>query len=97
MSRRMKQLAQQNHVPVLALAQLNRAVEKENREPRLSDLRESGSLEQDADRVWLLHQDEDAIPTGHVWPVKLIQAKCRGGATNRLDIGFKKITTRFEI
>lgn len=58
-SRACKLLAKDLNVPVLLLAQLNRENEKTNREPRLSDLRESGSIEQDADTVLFLHQDKN--------------------------------------
>ncbi len=95
MSRRFKQLALQYRIPIIALAQMSRGYEKENRKPRLSDLRESGSLEQDADRVWFLHQEADAQPIGSAYPVELIQAKCRGGSERSLDIGFQKNITKF--
>jgi len=95
MSRRFKQLALQYRIPIIALAQMSRGYEKENRKPRLSDLRESGSLEQDADRVWFLHQEPDAQPIGKAYPVEMIQAKCRGGSERVLDIGFQKDITKF--
>ena len=95
MSRRFKQLALQYRIPIIALAQMSRGYEKENRKPRLSDLRESGSLEQDADRVWFLHNEPDAQPIGNVFPIELIQAKCRGGSEKVLDIGFQKTITKF--
>lgn len=58
-SSKLKRLAMQEHIPVIALSQLNRAVEaREGHRPRLSDLRESGSLEQDADVVMLLHRED---------------------------------------
>lgn len=57
-SRRLKVLARELAIPVVALAQLNRQSDQGNRAPRLSDLRESGSLEQDADMVWFIHWPE---------------------------------------
>jgi replicative DNA helicase len=85
MSRRLKLLAGQIDCPIIVLAQLNRETEKEDRMPRMSDLRESGAIEQDADRVWLLAVDPDFVkaqPAGALPSkihVQLIQGKCRGG------------------
>jgi len=87
MSRAFKLMARTLKVPVFLLTQLNRDVEKDktkNRKPRLSDIRESGSIEQDADRVWFLYpaQKEEAEMLGSeetVVDVMLYQAKCRNG------------------
>lgn len=89
----LKCLAKELAVPILALAQLNRKVEDAGgREPRLSDLRESGSIEQDADLVLFLHADEIQSPEQNM---KLILAKHRGGRTGPIDMLFKKQFTRF--
>jgi replicative DNA helicase len=81
MSRRCKKLAGRLKVPVIILAQLNRESEKEERMPRMSDLRESGAIEQDADRIWLLwYESKDGGDNSQPnIDITLIQAKCRGG------------------
>jgi replicative DNA helicase len=82
MSRRLKLMALEFRVPVILLSQLNRDAEKNERRPRLSDLRESGSIEQDADRVWLLYPDPE-VPIVQDSPsvqVVIDQAKNRNGA-----------------
>jgi replicative DNA helicase len=82
MSRRLKKLAGALKCPVIVLAQLNRDSEKEERMPRMSDLRESGAIEQDADRIWLLwykpESDQPDNDRSNV-EVTLIQSKCRSG------------------
>ena len=103
-SRNIKAMAKELSVPVLVLSQLNRDSEKENRDPRISDLRESGSIEQDADVVMLLgRKREDAFddqersnPNDGASPVKLILAKQRNGPTATIDLHFLKQYTRFE-
>lgn len=92
-TRDMKALAKELGIPVLMLVQLNRANENEEREPRLSDLRDSGSIEQDADFVWLLHEGET---TGPDLPTTVIIAKARRGPTSRADLLFRRKFTRFE-
>ena len=80
MSRRLKLMPKRIGCPVLILAQLNRESEKENRPPRKSDLRESGSIEQDADRIWLLYNhipEEDEVEDPNL--IVLVQDKCRAG------------------
>jgi len=96
-SRSLKRLALELEVPVIALSQLNRAVEhRSSRAPVLSDLRESGSIEQDADTVIFVHRpavwDKDADPSD----AELIIAKQRNGPLGRLDITFDEHTTRFK-
>jgi replicative DNA helicase len=98
-----KALAKELDVPVIVLSQLNRELEREkNRKPRLSDLRESGAIEQDADLVGLLYApsseddegasaaDQDAVP------VNLLIAKQRNGPTGDVNLTFLKSYTRFE-
>jgi replicative DNA helicase len=96
-----KALAKELNVPVLVLSQLNRELEKDkNRKPRLSDLRESGAIEQDADLVALLYKssgDEDEeTPEQEGLPLKLFIAKQRNGPTGDIDLTFLKPYTRFE-
>jgi replicative DNA helicase len=99
-----KALAKELKVPVLVLSQLNRELERDkSRKPRLSDLRESGAIEQDADVVGLLYkpnagEDEDA-PFGEEAdgaPVNLLIAKQRNGPTGDINLTFLKPYTRFE-
>jgi replicative DNA helicase len=99
-----KALAKELSVPVIVLSQLNREVEKErNRKPRLSDLRESGAIEQDADLVALLYRPssgEDDEGGGGVESdseqVNLLIAKQRNGPTGEVELTFLKGYTRFE-
>lgn len=100
-----KGLAKELKVPVVVLAQLNRDSEKEKRAPRVSDLRESGSIEQDADLVALLYKevrdskgddDDSAGPEPDTIPVKLLIAKQRNGPTGEVNLTFLKSCTRFE-
>ncbi len=99
-SRGLKSLAKELNVPVLVLSQLNREAEKENRPPRLSDLRESGSIEQDADVVFLLAKDRESddkasVPSG-TRKVNLIIAKQRNGPVGTIDLTFVPEYTSFE-
>ncbi|MFA6365140.1 MAG: replicative DNA helicase [Candidatus Paceibacterota bacterium] len=91
-SRGLKALARELNVPVLALSQLSRDVEKRDvKIPRLSDLRESGSLEQDADVVLFLYREErelNDLPTDQQNIVKVIIAKHRNGPTGAIDLMF---------
>ncbi len=96
-----KGLAKELDVPVVVLSQLNRELERDkSRKPRLSDLRESGAIEQDADLVGLLYrpgsdEDEDTAEQEGV-AVKLCIAKQRNGPTGDIDLTFLKPYTRFE-
>lgn len=103
-SRGLKALAKELNVPVIALAQLSRAVEQRQDKPRLSDLRESGSIEQDADIVMFLHRqksnkedkDEEVIDEKNN-QVEVILAKHRNGAIlEGLPLNFIADQTRFE-
>ena len=96
-SRRLKALARSLKVPVLALSQLNRAVEnREDRRPRMADLRESGAIEQDADMVLLLHRPEYYDPNDQPGVAEVIIAKNRNGPTGTAKLTFLKNITQFE-
>lgn len=96
-SRRLKFLARELLVPVLALAQLNRGLEERtDHKPRLADLRESGSLEQDADTVMLLHRPELYEPGQHEGILEVHIAKQRNGPTGEVTLTFLKQFMRFE-
>jgi replicative DNA helicase len=98
-----KALAKELKVPVLVLSQLNRELERDkSRKPRLSDLRESGAIEQDADLVGLLYKpnagDDDDGNAEEVdgLPINLLIAKQRNGPTGDINLTFLKSYTRFE-
>jgi replicative DNA helicase len=97
-SRGLKSLAKELEVPVIVLSQLNRSSEKENRAPRLADLRESGSIEQDADVVLMLARPKDADEKFQVAAdsAELIVAKQRNGPVGELRLTFLRDITRFE-
>ena len=100
-SRYLKALARELNIPVVVLSQLNRSPEgREGHRPRMSDLRESGSIEQDADVVMLLHREDyygrgkpDYAPDS---TAELIIAKQRNGPTGKVDLIFREKFTRFE-
>ena len=97
-SRALKTMALELEVPVIALSQLSRSVEKrEDKKPVLSDLRESGSIEQDADIVAALHAPDVQVPEGDDVPVpiQLIILKHRNGPISTIDMLFKKKTSTF--
>jgi replicative DNA helicase len=104
MARRLKGLARELKIPVLCLAQLNRQVElgRETHRPRLSHLRESGAIEQDADVVMFIHREEvyhtreEATDRGLVGLADLIVAKQRNGPTGDVKLAWLDKYTRFE-
>jgi replicative DNA helicase len=96
-SRALKLLAKEIEVPVIAVAQLNRGPEQRgDKKPMMSDLRESGSLEQDADVVMLLHR-EDAYEKEHprAGEADIIVAKQRSGPTGTVTVAFQGHYSRF--
>lgn len=102
-SAKLKNLSKELNIPIIVLAQLNRAVEnRKEKRPMLSDLRESGSIEQDADLVGLLTRSgyfgNKQVEDGEVYDEKeskLILAKNRNGPTGDIDLLFDKELTRF--
>ncbi len=97
-SSNLKALAKELNLPVIALAQLNRQPEgREDRKPMLSDLRESGSIEQDADVVMLLYREDYYNPDSERKGVcEIMVVKNRTGPTKNVDLAFLKQFTRFE-
>lgn len=101
-SKRLKRLARELDVPVFCLAQLNRqAADTKDNKPKLHHLRESGSVEQDADQVWFVHREEyyatnDHDRIKHAGKAEIIVAKQRNGWTGTVDLTFIKERCRFE-
>jgi len=103
-----KALAKELEVPIIVLSQLNRDFEKDkSRKPNMADLRESGSIEQDADLVGLLYRSDPEDPTKRrdseddalsedVLPINLLIAKQRNGPTGDVHLVFQRSYTRFE-
>ena len=96
-SRRLKFLARELKIPVVALAQVNRSSEdRQDHRPRLSDLRESGAIEQDADTVMMLHRPEYHEPGQNEGLIEVIVAKQRNGPTGEVSLTYVKQYMRFE-
>jgi len=94
-SRSLKNLARELEVPVLALSQLSRAVEQRGGKPRLSDLRDSGSIEQDADVVMFIHREADSDNGGKKEEAEILIEKHRNGPTGIAKLYFDSRKTTF--
>ena len=96
-SRGLKKMALELDVPVLSLAQLNRAIEQDgNRVPRLSDLRESGSIEADSDAVMFIHCANTSVYIDGRLLCQIVVSKNRNGRQGKFDIAFNRDFSRFE-
>ena len=99
-SRGLKGIAKELNIPVIAVSQLSRAVESrrgDDKRPKLSDLRESGSIEQDADIVMFIYREDAEDPAGEKsGTAELIIAKHRNGSTGTVNVAFSPQFTRFD-
>ncbi len=94
-SRQCKELSLEFDIPVVVLAQLNRENERDKREPRLYDVRESGAIEQDADNVIFLHVPKDTDESANSFNIKVIISKQRNGPTGYIYLRYFRKTFRF--
>ncbi len=95
-SRSLKSLAKELDIPVLALSQLSRAVESRGGRPRLSDLRDSGSIEQDADVVMFIHREDKGKDESEKTNIaEILIEKHRNGPTGKIELYFDEKTTTF--
>jgi replicative DNA helicase len=96
-TRRLKGIAKENDLPVIALSQLNRGVElREDKRPKLADLRESGAIEQDADIVMFLHRPDAYKQDDRPGEAEVIVAKHRSGPTGIVTLRWRRESMRFE-
>jgi len=96
-SRSLKGLARELEVPVIALSQLSRAVEQRGGKPRLSDLRDSGSIEQDADVVMFIHREDKRDPESERTNIaEILVEKHRNGPTGRVELYFDDKRSSFQ-
>ena len=96
-SRQFKLLAKELQVPVVILSQLNRNVEmRADKVPQMSDLRESGSIEQDADVVFLVHRPDAYDKEDRPGEADIIMAKHRNGPTETFHLAFLGATSKFK-
>jgi replicative DNA helicase len=99
-SRQLKRIAREIGIPIVCLSQLSRSVEKrEDKRPIMSDLRDSGAIEQDADMIIFLYRDEyykhDQAEESEISTTNLIISKHRNGATGTIDLSFLKKIGKF--
>lgn len=95
-TRRLKGIAKECRLPIIALSQLNRGVElREDKRPRLADLRESGAIEQDADIVMFLHRPDAYNPEDRPGLAEIVVAKHRSGPTGIVNLQWRRESMRF--
>ncbi|MEA2112813.1 MAG: replicative DNA helicase [Patescibacteria group bacterium] len=95
-SRSLKHLARELDIPVIALSQLSRAVESRGGRPRLSDLRDSGSIEQDADVVMFIHRENLEDGSGKSNLAEILIEKHRNGPTGKVELNFNDKKATFQ-